>query len=49
MSEDQVASLQHELNQKLRPLEQITRVQSVPAIPRSDLGKVRLPALRVML
>lgn len=49
MSAWNAAGLMHELNQTLRPLEHIDRVQSVTAIPRSDLGKVLLPALRAML
>jgi len=49
MSDDDVARLQSEVNQTLRPLEHIDRFQRVPAIPRSDLGKVRLTKLRTML
>lgn len=49
MKDEDAARLQHELNQTLRPLECIDRLQSVPAIPRSELGKVRLAELRAML
>ncbi|WP_395745358.1 AMP-binding protein [Prosthecobacter sp.] len=49
MSGETAARLLHELNETLRPLERIDRLQSVAAIPRSDLGKVLMPALRTML
>lgn len=49
MRDEDAARLQHALNQTLRPLEHIDRVQSVPAIPRSELGKVRLAELRPLL
>lgn len=41
------AELLTQLNQQLRPFEQITTApQHLPAIPRSHLGKIRLEALR---
>ena len=49
MSDEAAARLLSEVNQTLRPLEHIDRFQRVPAIPRSDLGKVQLSALRAML
>lgn len=49
MSDADTARLQTALNAQLRPLEHIHQTRHVAAIPRSDLGKVRLAALRVIL
>ncbi|WP_395736722.1 AMP-binding protein [Prosthecobacter sp.] len=43
------AILQTSLNNLLRPLEHIHDVRHVPAIPRSELGKVKLAELRGLL
>ena len=43
------ARLQKSLNETLRPFEHIHEVRILPAIPRSDLGKVRLAELRALL
>lgn len=37
------------LNQTLRPFEQVASVHQMPTIPRSELGKVLLPDLRLLL
>lgn len=49
MTEEAALGLLLALNAKLRPLEQISLIRRVAEIPRSDLGKVRLPALRALL
>ncbi len=49
MGEADLVRLQLALNANLRPLEQISQTRQVPAIPRSDLGKVRLAELRALL
>lgn len=49
MSEADLARLQQALNATLRPLEHIQQTRQVAAIPRSDLGKVRLAELRALL
>lgn len=49
MSDAGTARLQSALNAHLRPLEHIDQTRHVAAIPRSDLGKVRLAALRTLL
>ncbi|WP_449068397.1 AMP-binding protein [Prosthecobacter sp.] len=49
MSEADATRLQSALNAKLRPLEHINEIRPVTSIPRSELGKVRLAALRAML
>lgn len=43
------AELLARVNADLRPLEHLARVQPLPAIPRSELGKVRLAELRQQL
>lgn len=43
------AKLQKGLNEMLRPLEHIQDVRVIDAIPRSELGKVRLAELRSLL
>lgn len=49
MTEGEAAQMQKDLNETLRPFEQIQDVRRLPAIPRSDLGKVRLVELRALL
>lgn len=49
MSADDAAQLQKSLNAKLRPFEHIHDVRVMTAIPRSELGKVRLAELRALL
>lgn len=43
------ARLQKSLNEKLRPLEHLQETRMLEAIPRSELGKVRLADLRALL
>jgi O-succinylbenzoic acid--CoA ligase len=43
------ARLQKSLNETLRPFEHIHETRTLHAIPRSDLGKVRLAELRALL
>ncbi|MFC5455726.1 AMP-binding protein [Prosthecobacter fluviatilis] len=49
MSESEAAEMQKGLNETLRLFEQIQDVRTLNAIPRSDLGKVLLSALRGLL
>lgn len=42
----QARTLQDALNKVLRPFERINEVCNLASIPRSDLGKVQMPALR---
>ena len=49
MSTADAARLQKSLNETLRPFEQIHETRILDAIPRSDLGKVRLAELRALL
>lgn len=49
MSDTEAAALQQRLNATLRPLEQVQHLRRVEALPRSELGKVRLGELRGML
>ena len=45
----EAAALQQRLNAALRPLEQVEHLRHVDRLPRGELGKVRLAALRQML
>ncbi len=49
MDESDAARLQKSLNETLRPLEFIQEMRILDAIPRSELGKVRLADLRALL
>jgi O-succinylbenzoic acid--CoA ligase len=49
MSTADAAGLQKDLNAMLRPFEHIHEVRMLDAIPRSELGKVRLAELRSLL
>jgi O-succinylbenzoic acid--CoA ligase len=49
MSTADAARLQKSLNETLRPFEHIHETRILHAIPRSDLGKVRLAELRALL
>ncbi|OYW77009.1 MAG: hypothetical protein B7Z37_06125 [Verrucomicrobia bacterium 12-59-8] len=49
MEEEDAARLQRGLNETLRPLEHILEMRLLQAIPRSELGKVRLADLRTLL
>jgi o-succinylbenzoate---CoA ligase len=49
MSVSDSAKMQKNLNETLRPLERLFEVRVIQAIPRSELGKVRLAELRGLL
>ena len=49
MNSADVARLQKSLNETLRPFEHIQETRILSAIPRSELGKVRLAELRLQL
>jgi len=49
MNGSEAARMQKGLNESLRPFEQIQEMRILPAIPRSELGKVRLAELRTLL
>lgn len=49
INDDEATQMQKGLNETLRPFEQILDVRFVSAIPRSELGKVRLAELRALL
>lgn len=49
MDDTTAAEMQKGLNKTLRPFEQILEVRLLSAIPRSELGKVRLAELRALL
>jgi O-succinylbenzoic acid--CoA ligase len=49
MNDREAAQMQKGLNETLRPFEQILEVLPMAAIPRSELGKVRLAELRTLL
>lgn len=49
MNDREAAQMQKGLNETLRPFEQILEVRPLSAIPRSELGKVRLAELRALL
>ncbi|MBN8420580.1 MAG: AMP-binding protein [Verrucomicrobia bacterium] len=49
MTGSEAAKMQKGLNESLRPFEQIQEMRILDAIPRSELGKVRLAELRTLL
>lgn len=49
MTESEATQMQKSLNETLRPFEHIHETRILSAIPRSELGKVRLAELRALL